>query len=42
MYETDLLTGEQAPQAAGTHLMPEPDELIASGEHQVKATYREA
>ena len=41
LYETDLRTSEQDPTAAGSHIIPEPDELIASGDHQVKATYRE-
>jgi predicted phage baseplate assembly protein len=40
LYETDLRTGEQQPQPAGSYVVPEADELIASGEHQVKATYR--
>ena len=41
IYETDLSTGEQSPKPAGTHIVLEPDELIASGEHIVRATYRE-
>ena len=34
-------TGEQQPKPAGTHILLEPDELIASGRHIVKATHRE-
>jgi predicted phage baseplate assembly protein len=41
MYETDLRTGEQAAQPTESHLVLDPDELIASGKHIVKATYRE-
>ena len=41
VYETDLATGEQSPKPAGTHIVLEPDELIASGAHIVKATHRE-
>jgi hypothetical protein len=42
IYETNLATGEQSPKPAGTHIVIEPDELIASGSHIVKATHREA
>ena len=38
IYETNLETGEQSPKPAGTHIVLEPDELIASGAHIVKAT----
>jgi predicted phage baseplate assembly protein len=41
IYETNLQTGEQSPKPAGTHIVLEPDELIASGQHIVKATHRE-
>jgi predicted phage baseplate assembly protein len=41
IYETNLETGEQASKPAGTHIVLEPDELIASGRHIVKATHRE-
>jgi predicted phage baseplate assembly protein len=41
MYETDLRTGEQAAQPTESHLALQPDELIASGKHIVKATHRE-
>jgi hypothetical protein len=41
IYETDLATGEQSSKQAGTHIVLEPDELIASGRHIVKATHRE-
>jgi hypothetical protein len=42
IYETNLETGEQSPKPAGTHIVLEPGELIASGAHIVKATHREA
>jgi hypothetical protein len=38
MYETDLRTGEQAAQPTDSHLPIEPDELIASGKHFVRAS----
>jgi predicted phage baseplate assembly protein len=41
IYETNLETGEQSPKPAGTHIVLEPDELMASGQHIVKASYRE-
>jgi hypothetical protein len=41
IYETNLETGEQSPKPAGTHIVLEPDELLASGQHIVKATHRE-
>jgi predicted phage baseplate assembly protein len=41
IYETDLATGEQAAKPAGSHLALEPDELVASGRHIVKASHRE-
>jgi hypothetical protein len=41
IYETNLESGEQSPKPAGTHLVLEPDELIASGQHIVKASHRE-
>ncbi len=41
MYETDVRTGEQSPQPTDSRLVLAPDELIASGRHIVKATYRE-
>jgi len=40
MYETDIRSGEQAAQPTESHLVLGPDELIASGNHIVKATYR--
>ncbi|HWM08872.1 MAG TPA: putative baseplate assembly protein [Solirubrobacteraceae bacterium] len=42
IYETDLQTGEQSSKPAGTHLALEPDELVASGRHIVKASHRES
>jgi predicted phage baseplate assembly protein len=42
IYETDLRTQQQAPQPAGSHLTLEPDELIASGTHIVKAVRSES
>jgi len=41
IYETNLETGEQSSKPAGTHIVLEPDELLASGRHIVKATHRE-
>ena len=41
VYETNLDTGEQEAKQAGNHLPLEPDELIASGQHIVKADHRE-
>jgi predicted phage baseplate assembly protein len=41
VYETDLKTGKQESKPAGTHLALEPDELIASGTHIVKAEHPE-
>jgi len=31
IYETNLETGEQSPKPAGTHIVLEADELLASG-----------
>jgi predicted phage baseplate assembly protein len=39
VYETNLATGEQAAQPAGSHVVLEPDELFASGTHVVRATH---
>ena len=39
VYETDLVTGEQQPQPMGSFLPLEPDELIASARHVVKAEH---
>jgi hypothetical protein len=39
VYETNLVTGEQEPQPAGSHIALEPDELVASGTHVVRATH---
>lgn len=41
MYETDARTGAQAPQPTDSRLVLEPDELIASGRHIVKAIHRD-
>jgi hypothetical protein len=41
LYETNLETGEQSAKPAGTHIVLEADELMASGQHIVKATHRE-
>ncbi len=41
MYETDVRTGEQAPQPTDSRVILQPDELIASGRHIVKAIHRE-
>jgi predicted phage baseplate assembly protein len=42
VYETDLRTGKQSPNPAGSHVVLEPDELIASATHVVKAEHAEA
>ena len=39
VYETDLVSGEQAAKAAGNQIPLAPTELIASGTHIVKATH---
>jgi predicted phage baseplate assembly protein len=41
VYETDLTSGEQQPKQAGSHIALEPDELVASGRHIVKAEHPE-
>jgi hypothetical protein len=41
VYETDLRSGEQSPQPAGSHVVLEPDELLASGTHVVRAVHPE-
>jgi predicted phage baseplate assembly protein len=41
VYETNLYTGEQESKPAGSHVELEPDELLASGQHIVKAIRRE-
>jgi predicted phage baseplate assembly protein len=41
LYEMDLVSGEQAPKPAGSHVDLGPDEVIASGNHIVKADHRE-
>ena len=41
MYETNVRSGEQSPQPTDSRLVLEPDELIASGRHIVKAMHRE-
>ena len=38
MYETNLRTGEQAAQPVDSHLPIEPDEMVASGRHFVRAS----
>jgi len=40
MYRADLVSGRQSPEPAGSHIVLEPDETIASGLHIVKATMR--
>jgi predicted phage baseplate assembly protein len=42
IYDTDLATLKQAPQPAGNHIELEPDEVIASATHIVKAEYADA
>ncbi len=39
VYETDLQSGEQQPKQADSHIPLEPDELIASGRHLVRAEH---
>ena len=39
VYETEMRTGQQTPQPAGSHIALEPDELLASGTHVVKADH---
>ncbi len=41
IYETDLATGERGAQPAGTHVVIRPEELLASGQHHVKASHRD-
>jgi predicted phage baseplate assembly protein len=41
IYETSMVTGQQSPQPAGSHIALEPDELLASGTHIVRATHPE-
>jgi predicted phage baseplate assembly protein len=41
IYETNLETGEQSSKPAGSHIVLEADELLASAQHIVKATHRE-
>ncbi len=41
VYGTNLETGEQEPQPVGSHVMLEPDELVASGTHVVRAIHPE-
>jgi predicted phage baseplate assembly protein len=41
MYETDIRTGEQSPQPSESRVILQPDELIASGRHIVKAIHRD-
>ncbi|MEA2219574.1 MAG: hypothetical protein QOJ35_2200 [Solirubrobacteraceae bacterium] len=40
MYRADLATGRQSAEPAGSHIVLEPDQTIASGTHIVKATMR--
>ena len=41
VYETNVYTGEQSPQAAGSHIQLAPNELLTSGNHIVKVIRRE-
>jgi hypothetical protein len=41
VYETDLATGAQSSKPITSHIELEPDELLASGQHIVKATHRD-
>jgi predicted phage baseplate assembly protein len=42
LYDMDLRTGERAGQPSGNHVVLEPDEVIASGRHVIRATARGA
>jgi predicted phage baseplate assembly protein len=39
IYETNVITAEQSAKPSGTHIVLEPEELIASGQHIVKASH---
>jgi hypothetical protein len=39
VYETEMRTGQQSPQPAGSHVALQPDELLSSGTHVVKADH---
>jgi predicted phage baseplate assembly protein len=41
VYETDMRSGEQQPKPVGSHLALDPDELIASARHIVKAEHQQ-
>ena len=41
VYETDIATGKQSPNPPAAIVVLEPDELIASGTHIVKAVHAE-
>ncbi len=41
LYETDLENDQRAPTPLGTHVDLDPDEIIASGEHVIKAEHEE-
>jgi hypothetical protein len=41
VYDTDLVTAKVAAKPAGTHIQLDPHELVASGEHHVKAEHPE-
>jgi predicted phage baseplate assembly protein len=41
IYETDLKTGKREPKPAGSYVEIGPDELIASGSHEVRAEHGE-
>jgi hypothetical protein len=42
VYETDLATGKQSDQPAASHILTEPDEVVASGRHIVRAEHQAA
>lgn len=42
IYETDLISDQRAAKPLGSHLELEPDELIASGTHVIKAEHPES
>jgi hypothetical protein len=42
VYETDLASGQQSAQPVVNHILLEPDEVVASGRHVVRAEHQKA
>jgi predicted phage baseplate assembly protein len=42
VYETDLATGKHADQPAASHVLLDPDEVVTSGRHVVRAEHQKA